>query len=385
MEVKCGYVHTVTKPLFVSSALFSIIAMSCFFDLSGVFYFYFCFPIISALGFSTIFLTSGIFARSASYQATSLSQGAMVGQAVSGIVVSVLSYILASNSGANDDDNSIDDQVIDDTLCNVGSSSITYNAQIYFCLVSATMWTSLLLFMYSRSNDIIFYKTVSQLDLVDNSMDDSWTNVETSQLKKLYEQRYDGTMVVTSAASLNVTSSINEILDVMFSLKFFISIIMITFAGTLSIFPALVSEIWECRNINNASFTSLLFSTFNISDAVGRSLSALFSEFSSTLYIMLISIAIGKFFLVPLLCRADIHGEALESSSCTDWYPALLVCVLGLTNGFCASSCMMHWVSALGNSSKENLGATLMIFSITIGLIIGSSLSYLVIRIALDN
>ena len=64
LELRCGYLHTVTKPLFFSSLLFSMLFISTYLGewLEGDAYFYATSPLISLLGYATIFLTSGVFA-----------------------------------------------------------------------------------------------------------------------------------------------------------------------------------------------------------------------------------------------------------------------------------------------------------------------------------
>ena len=90
-----------------------------------------------------------------------------------------------------------------------------------------------------------------------------------------------------------------------------------------------------------------------------------------------------KLTIIPLLANSNVHGIQIGTEACHDIYPISLICMLGLTNGFCASCCMMHWSKALQDSRNENVGATLMIFSITIGLITGSMLSYFVVQIVI--
>lgn len=384
-----GYENTITKPLFASCALFSILTISCFFDLSGVNYFYFCVPVVFLLGYATIYLTSGVFARSASYQSTSLSQGAMVGQAIAGVFVSLLSYMLANNSTlGTTDDEGINDVLVDDVSCNVGDSGILYSAQLYFGIVAITMWISLFLFVFSKSNYLIFYKTIQEVYVINNLLHDmpsipdrGGTMIEDSRITREVSNYGIESVADKSSSTLLLVppskSEISEILEVVFELKFFMIIIMVTFLGTLSIFPALVAEIWDCGNINNASFTGLLFLIFNIADSIGRALSSFAHEFSLYLVYFLIIISFGKMSLIPLLTRADIHGDS--EFSCQNLYPVLLVFLLGITNGFCASCCMMHWSKALCNPLNEHIGATLMILSISIGLTLGSMLSYFVV------
>ena len=149
---------------------------------------------------------------------------------------------------------------------------------------------------------------------------------------------------------------------------------LIWLAGTLCVFPSIVSEIWECSNANNAAFTAILFLVFNIFDAIGRAISGFANEYvvfirliwsfvhfvilcgitwisflttlqrySVWLLYTLLTLAVGKLSVVPLLTGANIHGREFNNNSCNDFYPVLLITLLGLTNGFCASCCMMHW------------------------------------------
>ena len=132
IEIQFDYVHTVTNPLLLSAILFSVLTLSSFISLSGETYFFLISPVIFMMGFATIFLTSGVFARSAALSSVNLSQvlyvinvifnvqnsflilltkGAMVGQAFAGVFVSLLSFGLASYFGFNDDDVSLDDTV----------------------------------------------------------------------------------------------------------------------------------------------------------------------------------------------------------------------------------------------------------------------------------
>ena len=94
-------------------------------------------------------------------------------------------------------------------------------------------------------------------------------------------------------------------------------------------------------------------------------------------------LAVLKWTIIPLLAKSNIRGVQIGTPLCHDFYPVSLICILGLTNGFCASCCMMHWSKVLKDPRNENVGATLMIFSITIGLITGSLLSYVVVQVVI--
>ena len=73
-----SYQHSIMLPLSISCFLFFLVVFSISIPLNGTVYFIFIMVMLFALGFSTVILTSAIFAVSA--QRTDLSQGAMVGQ-----------------------------------------------------------------------------------------------------------------------------------------------------------------------------------------------------------------------------------------------------------------------------------------------------------------
>ena len=298
LEVRCGYLHTVTKPLFFSSLLFSLLFLSTFLGdwLQGEAYFYVTSPVIFLLGYATIFLTSGVFARSAHFDSTRMSQGAMFGQAFAGVFVSLMSLTLASNSDLSSDD------VIDgdDTLqnCIADSQEIESSAQIYFGVCSFTMWISLAAFAMNKLNGTVVYKSIDtvpsfedigEIQMSSNKvLNDTGTGRDSpavcvdreSESRVIFEPNskiisYDSadSLAVPIESLENFDSPVDmrecdgdmeRMLEVLYTLKFFIITIILTFSGTLCIFPALVNEVWECHNHNNAAFTAILFLAFNV-------------------------------------------------------------------------------------------------------------------------
>ncbi len=406
LEIRWGYSHTVTLPLFLSSLLFSLLFLTTLLGewLQGEVYFYATSPLIFLLGYATIFLTSGVFARSANFESARLSQGAMFGQAFSGVFVSLLSLELASNSNVTDDVLGTDDSKQN---CSSNSEEIVHSAQIYFGVCCLSMWISLAAFATSKLNGTVVYKSLSivppveDLGAIDMSKMENISSITSvdkdSESRIIFEPNikvisYDSAdslaLPVEGIENFGPVADIRDcdgdterILNVMYTLKFFIITIVLTFAGTLSIFPALVSEVWACSSGNSSTFTAILFLVFNIFDAVGRGLSAFAQNLTSCLLYALAILAVSKWAIIPLLAKSNIHGIQIGTPSCNDFYPLTLICILGLTNGFCASCCMMHWSKVLKDPKNENVGATLMIFSITTGLITGSLLSYIVVQL----
>ena len=148
LEIYYDYRHTIQKPLLFSSVFFTLLSVSCFFKLSGSSYFYFCIPIIFSLGVSTIYLTCGVFARAASYVSPMYSQGTIVGQALAGVFVSLLSYFLDYDLPSADFD---DDYILDpssSTSCGSYQPNIIGNATNYFAIVMVIIWVTFSIFSF---------------------------------------------------------------------------------------------------------------------------------------------------------------------------------------------------------------------------------------------
>jgi equilibrative nucleoside transporter 1/2/3 len=79
------------------------------------------------------------------------------------------------------------------------------------------------------------------------------------------------------------------------------------------------------------------------------------------------------FFPLFLLCR--IPGSQLPEVFSKDAFPILLMIIFALSNGYLSSSCMMG--PTLVEPRDSMLTGTLMIFSLTLGLMSGAAFSFI--------
>lgn len=161
-----------------------------------------------------------------------------------------------------------------------------------------------------------------------------------------------------------------------------------TFAVTIGVFPALtvfLESTEKCKShssrFSNDLFVPFLFLLCNIFDFSGRLAagSSCFPHFFTAENIWIAALARLIFFPLFLLC--NVADSKLPTLFNHDAFPMIFMSLMAFTNGYVASQCMMMGGNMVSEKNKS-LAGTIMSFSLTVGLLTGSCLSFLVVYIA---
>lgn len=166
-----------------------------------------------------------------------------------------------------------------------------------------------------------------------------------------------------------------------------------TFSITLSLFPAItvliVSE-HKCEDegegngdgnrFYNDLFIPFFFFLYSGCDFLGRMSARYVKTWGVTASNMWLPTALRVAFY-PLILLCNIDGTALPVAFKSDGVAMLIVSALGLTNGVLASLAMMAGPASVAPRHKS-IAATVMLFSLTMGLCCGSLLSSVTLYIS---
>jgi hypothetical protein len=162
--------------------------------------------------------------------------------------------------------------------------------------------------------------------------------------------------------------------------------VIFTFLVTIGLFPSLTVFLEsqdKCKSDNNRFTNDLyvpfFFLMFNLFDFIGRVTAGSFDHVFTADNIWIPAAARVVFFPLFLLCR--ISGSQLPVVFASDAFPIIFMMLFALSNGYVASSCMM-----LGGSivppKESSLAGTIMVFSLTFGLLCGAMASFPVVYIS---
>eukprot|EP01031_Cornospumella_fuschlensis_P040143 gene40143-48918_t len=163
--------------------------------------------------------------------------------------------------------------------------------------------------------------------------------------------------------------------------------VLLTFTVTISVFPSLtvlLESTDRCANGNSTGFSTALFTPFlfvlyNLGDFIGRILAGHFPLLLSTP--SLPWAALVRAVMVPLLLLSNIGGSQLPAVFKNDVCACFFMLLLSTSNGYVASVCMMRGPD-LVDTREKGLAGTIMILSLTVGLLLGACLSFIVVLIS---
>ncbi|CAH8867965.1 unnamed protein product [Trichobilharzia szidati] len=157
--------------------------------------------------------------------------------------------------------------------------------------------------------------------------------------------------------------------------------VLLTLLVTLSVFPAVAARIRPMNVIPGDKWTNiyfvpvLVFLSYNICDWCGRTTGGLLKWPRRNQMRLVLALCILRFVLIPfcMFCNAQPR-ERLPVLFKHDVFPALLVIILGLTNGYLMTISMMHGPTFASPGNHESAGAALCIY-LALGLSSGVALS----------
>jgi MFS family permease len=177
-----------------------------------------------------------------------------------------------------------------------------------------------------------------------------------------------------------------EILSILYEIRSPAYSVFITFGGTLFVFPSLMVLIESTSSFNskyNAIFISILFTFYNLFDYLGR-LTAPIIEKKSRDYITPNNIWIYaniRLILPLLLCFSNIPNNQLIILFPNDIATYVILLLIGYSNGFLANLSMMYGPLQVNKEEDSSIAGTIMIFCLSLGLLFGSLISFLVLFI----
>eukprot|EP00549_Striatella_unipunctata_P007852 CAMPEP_0118714380 /NCGR_PEP_ID=MMETSP0800-20121206/26155_1 /TAXON_ID=210618 ORGANISM="Striatella unipunctata, Strain CCMP2910" /NCGR_SAMPLE_ID=MMETSP0800 /ASSEMBLY_ACC=CAM_ASM_000638 /LENGTH=472 /DNA_ID=CAMNT_0006620167 /DNA_START=151 /DNA_END=1569 /DNA_ORIENTATION=- len=162
---------------------------------------------------------------------------------------------------------------------------------------------------------------------------------------------------------------------------------------TLTIFPAWMTKLKSvsmCESdtrIHNDLFVPMLLVLQNGCDLLGRLCGRWIKQDKiANLPSKLVRAAVARCFLLGLFLFCEAKGSAPHALVVhQDWYPVLLVIILGFSNGLIVSLSFMHVGSVSKTPSMKQTTSTLMLLALSLGLITGSVVAFPYSRLGLGH
>mmetsp|Transcript_19884 Transcript_19884/g.32705 ORF Transcript_19884/g.32705 Transcript_19884/m.32705 type:complete len:474 (-) Transcript_19884:616-2037(-) len=155
--------------------------------------------------------------------------------------------------------------------------------------------------------------------------------------------------------------------------------VLMTFLVTLAVFPevtSLTESTEKCKpgtsRVFNDLFVPILFVVFNLADFLGRVVQGVWQPFSGRALMLL---SYSRLLLWPFFWFARVKDSRLVIIFGWDWFPFLISLVCGFSNGFLGTASMLH-ASRLVPVAHRELASTISVLALTLGLSLGSLLSY---------
>lgn len=162
--------------------------------------------------------------------------------------------------------------------------------------------------------------------------------------------------------------------------------VTLCFTVTIAIFPSLivlVESVGYCHEgasrFSNDLFVPFLFVIFNLFDWFGRASGEWYTLYLGNSNIWIATLARVIFF--PLFLLSDVSNSKLPVVFDSDAFPIIFMVFMAASNGFLATRCMIMGATAV-EPKESSLAGTIMIFSLTVGLLFGACTSFLTVFIS---
>jgi len=159
----------------------------------------------------------------------------------------------------------------------------------------------------------------------------------------------------------------------------------LAFTVTIGIFPTLfilIESQEKCssnQRFYNELFVPFLFLIFNIFDFTGRLCAGGYTPLFNSHNIWIPAVARFVFFPLILLCK--LTSSQLPVLFESDFFPIFFTMLFAFSNGYIGTLAMMFGPS-LADGADATLAGTIMICSLTVGLLSGSCVSFLTLFIS---
>jgi len=379
LDVKIVYPLGISALCFAICSLFVIIH-----DISGNTLFAITLLLTAATGMLAAFVQGGTVGIAALFPPSCMN-AVMTGQSFSGLTISIMNFIItasATRTGACIDDDESDDS------CSYDETS--YSALAFFLLATIVLLICILGFKYLEKMQITEHYVTKGAEgdsdikygLLDGDVDISNPITNNTAIENNVAIANDG-----SGGDDADTSNSNSS-DLIFQTfkDVIIPAVSVTncFVVTIGIFPAvlvLFESTQYCDSslrIWNDLFIPFLFVIYNLGDFSGRNCAGYFRPLFTAENIWILSFSRWAF--VPLFIHCNISGVK-EPWFASDVFPMIFVFLLGLSNGYTTSLCMMQGPS-LVPVTRASLAGNIMLFMLVGGLLGGSLFSFLWVAVA---
>ena len=158
--------------------------------------------------------------------------------------------------------------------------------------------------------------------------------------------------------------------------------LVLIFGVTLAIFPNFISQI-DPIELQKGSFWVPIscFLIFNVFDLTGRVLAGLIKLPKQTFAIVMCCFARLAFPVLYLFTNYQPRHHGINVAFKSDGYTLTFNVILALTNGYFASLCMIYGARNVERGDLLEQAGTVLTFFLSLGLTVGSSLSFLYIEI----
>lgn len=346
LQANASYPKRIVTSLFISMAVFALLALSTsvFLDISAVGYFVFLMIMLVSTSFATGLCQNGIFAYVSGFGQPTYTQGIMTGQAIAGVLpcIAQIVSVLSNRSDATPPSNSNPDEPPEPPP--VRSSA----ALMYFLTATAVALATLFAFLSLLARHRKAEKTQ------DNSAHDS---PEVDDTKKAIPLRL-----------------------LFRKLRWLAMAVFITFGVTM-VFPVFTQKIVSVRPIADQppllqapSFIPLALLFWNIGDLLGRLITAVPNMSLIQRPRLVFALAVSRIIFVGLYHLCNIGGEGAVVKS-DFFYLVVVQLFFGISNGYLGSICMIgagEWVE----KDEQEAAGSFMALCLVSGLCVGSLLSF---------
>lgn len=355
----------ISKPLLLYSGIFGVTTILVLITSMDPFVL-FGLTLLSAFlsGLVGAVLSGGLFGLGAMLPAA-YTGAIMTGQGVAGVVVSA-SAVLTLYAGGNTT-SCTDDESSEDETC---EQSVSFSALAYFLIATLVLLTCVVAFSsLMRMKFTRYYVTRATGEL---------SQTENPLLGHVPEEENDNAELVPKEEPSSAVEVFRQIWIPAMS-------VWGTFAVTIGVFPALtvfIESTQACQDPSqrfyNDLFVPFLFLLCNIFDLVGRVVAENVRPLFNAKNVWIGSASRLLFFPLFMLC--NLSNSKLPVVFNSDVFPILFMILMAFSNGYVASNCMMMGASSVA-AKDSSLAGTIMIFSLTVGLLTGSCISFLTVLI----
>lgn len=326
--------------------------------------------------FGTSALQNGTMAWSNIYGSEVYSQAVMFGQAVAGVVPSILLFILSFvdvKSNKPDDNNAVDEE-----------ATSKVGVILYFISTILLCLFAFVVFRISKIGRDKELETPDEIRLLQHGTSAG------SDINKIDDTGHSYITTLTSKPSNAKDKESIPLMQLYKKVKFNVLSIFTCFVVTL-LFPVFAGNTFVAGlPMNNSQYIPLAFLVWNIGDLYGRYIAKpdnfltkpFFKDSSlkkdqSKKKLLLYSIL--RVLNVPLFFTCNILNSKIEKGISIDLWYLFLQFMFGLSNGHCIAISFMTMGDNLENEDdnyKASVGGFSLIF-VSAGLTIGSLISYM--------